>query len=120
MGSRALLSNAKRSLDAFLESSASFRVVQTIPSHLAPSESATIQPRTLFILDASYNPSHLAHLTLARSALSSSSQRYAKPYRLLLLFSVHNATKSPGPAAFEQRMSMNGQVGRKIYLNDYH
>lgn len=85
-------------------------------------------PKTLFILDSSFNPPSIAHAALAQSAflddcnsfsLSSSSQpsqpsqqqqkekkEYEFPHRLLLLFAVTNADKIAAPASFEHRLAM--------------
>lgn len=82
-------------------------------------------PKTLFILDSSFNPPSIAHAALAQSAFlddcnSSSSQpsqpsqqqkekekkEYEFPHRLLLLFAVTNADKIAAPASFEHRLAM--------------
>lgn len=80
-------------------------------------------PKTLFILDSSFNPPSIAHAALAQSAFvddcnSSSSQpsqpsqqqkekkQYEFPHRLLLLFAVTNADKIAAPASFEHRLAM--------------
>ncbi|KAB8621928.1 hypothetical protein FH972_026037 [Carpinus fangiana] len=103
-----LLAVAKQSIDEFLSSSTGFRVVHSVSPN-QPS-AASGRPRTLFILDSSFNPPSIAHLSLVTSALraaaSAQKQRYPGPHRLLLLFSVHNADKSPAPATFEQRLAM--------------
>ncbi|KAI9727155.1 MAG: hypothetical protein M1828_007356 [Chrysothrix sp. TS-e1954] len=119
-----LKSNAQQ-LSAFLQNPALFHLVSSIAAH-SPSNDDTNNvkhhpfskdgaPGTLFILDSSFNPPTRAHIALAVSALCprpSSEEarahtlRYPKPHRLLMLFSVHNATKSPAPAAFEQRLGM--------------
>jgi nicotinamide-nucleotide adenylyltransferase len=64
------------------------------------------QPKTLYILDSSFNPPSIAHLTLATSALKQSAPLESSPYRLLLLFSTHNADKAPSPASFVQRIAL--------------
>jgi len=94
----------KQALESFLKSSATFRVVETIPSDVPAASEA--HAKTLFILDSSFNPPQVAHLSLATSALAASRSRYPLPHRLLLLFSTHNADKSPTPAAFEHRLAM--------------
>lgn len=76
-------------------------------------------PKTLFILDSSFNPPSIAHAALAQSAFlddcNSSSQpsqqqkekkEYEFPHRLLLLFAVTNADKIAAPASFEHRLAM--------------
>lgn len=64
------------------------------------------QPKTLYILDSSFNPPSFAHFTLASSALKHPDAPEQSPYRLLLLFSTHNADKAPSPASFVQRIAM--------------
>lgn len=103
MALRTLLPQAQSLVESFVASSAGFRIVDSQGPNVA-------SPRTLFILDSSFNPPHVAHLTLATSALQSAvaanRQRYPGPHRLLLLFSTHNADKQPAPAAFEHRLAM--------------
>jgi nicotinamide-nucleotide adenylyltransferase len=89
------------SLKDFASSSATFRVLRSIPSANLPSSSVT---KTLYVLDSSFNPPSRAHMQIATSAL-----RYdggAKPHRLLLLFATQNADKAPKPASFEDRLVM--------------
>lgn len=101
---RSLLAECKAALDTFTTSRAHFHIFRTI-NGAAPS-STTPPARTLFILDSSFNPPQVAHLTLATTALASrDTARYPKPHRLVLLFSSHNADKSPAPAAFEHRLA---------------
>lgn len=103
---RQLLAECKHNLDAFLNSSSAFRVVRTVPV-VSATESTPPSPRTLFILDSSFNPPSRAHASLATSALASRKQeKYPRPHRLLLLFSTFNADKSPAPAAFGHRLAM--------------
>lgn len=85
-------------------------------------------PRTLFILDSSFNPPSIAHAALAQSAFlddcnSSSSQpsqqqkekkEYEFPHRLLLLFAVTNADKIAAPASFEHRLAMMTVFARDL------
>ena len=124
-----IITKLKSSLDSFLASKQRFNIVTTVSQtkHAASSAldlsapSISKPPKTLFILDSSFNPPTKAHLSLATSALRSAQSRqhafksnsnetpdyyYSPPFRLLLLFSVHNATKAPAPAAFEQRLAM--------------
>lgn len=100
------------SLKSFQTSPSKFRVLKTLhrqqsqpkdPSPPAANES----PKTLFILDSSFNPPSIAHKTLALSVLEQSyASQFQSPHRLLLLFAVMNADKAPSPAAFEQRLAM--------------
>ncbi|KAI2485753.1 Nucleotidylyl transferase [Pyrenophora tritici-repentis] len=96
---RTLLPDLESVLHSFTDSAAKFRVVRTV-------NSTTTQPKTLYILDSSFNPPSIAHLTLAISALKQSVASEQSPYRLLLLFSTHNADKAPSPASFVQRLAM--------------
>ncbi|KAI5359907.1 putative nicotinate/nicotinamide nucleotide adenylyltransferase [Septoria linicola] len=99
-------------LRAFQSSDANFRIFKTIhPSFEAPQEPSRPpqgeSPKTLFILDSSFNPPSIAHRTLAQSALEkSASDKFTKPHRLLLLFAIMNADKAPSPASFEQRLAL--------------
>ena len=96
---KALLPDLESALHSFNGSPAKFRVVRTV-------NSTTTQPKTLYILDSSFNPPSIAHLTLATSALKQAVTSEQSPYRLLLLFSTHNADKAPSPASFVQRLAL--------------
>jgi nicotinamide-nucleotide adenylyltransferase len=108
---RLLLPALERALNSFISSSAAFRIVRTVNPSASPKqdvESSEAQlgsrPKSLYILDSSYNPPSRAHLALASTALATSKE--PSPHRLLLLFSTHNADKSPSPASFAQRLAM--------------
>ncbi|KAK5702070.1 hypothetical protein LTR97_004890 [Elasticomyces elasticus] len=109
---RSLVPQLASALDSFRSSGSKFRVLKTVtPSNLSPqdpsSASAGDSPKTLFILDSSFNPPSIAHQTLAASALHKScSDGHPKPHRLLLLFATMNAEKAPSAAAFEQRLTL--------------
>ncbi|KAH7094276.1 hypothetical protein FB567DRAFT_555966 [Paraphoma chrysanthemicola] len=96
---RAILPDLESALQSFTSSPAKFRVVRTV-------NASNTQPRTLYILDSSFNPPSIAHLTLAASALKQHAPAEKAPYRLLLLFSTHNADKAPSPASFVQRIAL--------------
>lgn len=96
---RSLLPDLESTLHSFTSSPAKFRVVRTV-------NDTPTQPQTLYILDSSFNPPSLAHFTLASSALKKSAPLEQSPYRLLLLFSTHNADKAPSPASFVQRIAL--------------
>lgn len=96
---RSLLPAFHSTLEAFNSSPSKFHIVRT----LNPSPT---QPRTLYILDSSFNPPSRAHLSLAKSALKRQNPGEEKPTRLLLLFSTHNADKAPSPASFVQRIAL--------------
>ena len=64
-------------------------------------------PRTLFILDSSFNPPTTAHLHLACSALASTDEvRYPRPRRLLLLLATKNADKGAVGSGAQGRVGM--------------
>lgn len=96
---RSLLPSLQSSLEKFNASSSKFHIVRTI-------NPSPTQPRTLYILDSSFNPPSRAHLSLAASALNNQKPGEEKPIRLLLLFSTHNADKAPSPASFVQRIAL--------------
>lgn len=115
-----LVPELQRSLEAFQASSSNFRVLKTVhPSSALPQEAArpaqSESPKTLFILDSSFNPPSIAHRTLAQSALNrDTAGRHARPHRLLLLFAVMNADKAPSPASFQQRLAMMTVFARDL------
>jgi nicotinamide-nucleotide adenylyltransferase len=96
---RAMLPDLEAALHSFTSSPSKFRVVRTV-------NATNTQPRTLYILDSSFNPPSIAHLTLATSALTQHAPSEAAPCRLLLLFSTYNADKAPSPASFVQRVAL--------------
>jgi len=107
---KALLPTLENALKSFTSSDCRFKVIRTVvPSsnQSSSNSNSTLQPpfspRTLLILDSSYNPPSRAHLALASSAVASLSSSSS---RLLLLFSTHNADKAPSPASFTHRLAM--------------
>jgi nicotinamide-nucleotide adenylyltransferase len=96
---KALMAELRLNLRFFNESDARVRIIRTIRPR-------PLQPKTLYILDSSFNPPSVAHLALAASALLHPAATDSVPRRLLLLFSTHNADKAPSPASFEQRLAM--------------
>jgi nicotinamide-nucleotide adenylyltransferase len=101
---RHMLPQLETALKSFQASDSKFRIVQSInPS----STSTRPSPKTLFILDSSFNPPSRAHLALATCALqASSTKQHQPPFRLLLLFSTNNADKAPAAASFPQRLAL--------------
>ncbi|KAL8966405.1 MAG: hypothetical protein Q9183_003388 [Haloplaca sp. 2 TL-2023] len=97
-----LIPHFQSSLQSFSSSSSTFRILRTV-SHQPPDSKLPL-PKTLHVLDSSFNPPTRAHLRIALSALRSSS--YPRPQRLLLLLATQNADKAPKPAPFEQRLAM--------------
>lgn len=96
---RSILPDLESALTTFTHSSSKFRVVRTV-------NPTNTQPKTLYILDSSFNPPSIAHLSLVQSALKSHVHSEHSPYRLLLLFSTQNADKAPSPASFVQRIAL--------------
>ncbi|KAJ4357745.1 uncharacterized protein N0V89_002321 [Didymosphaeria variabile] len=96
---RSLLPSLQSTLETFNASQSKFHIVRTI-------NPSPTQPRTLYILDSSFNPPSRAHLSLATSALRHQKPGEERPTRLLLLFSTHNADKAPSPASFVQRIAL--------------
>ena len=96
---RSTLSDLESALTSFNRSSSKFRVVRTV-------NPTNTQPKTLYILDSSFNPPSIAHLSLITSALKYPTKSDHSPYRLLLLFSTQNADKAHSPASFVQRIAL--------------
>jgi nicotinamide-nucleotide adenylyltransferase len=97
---RSVLPDLESALASFTHSSSKFRVVRTV-------NPTNTQPKTLYILDSSFNPPSIAHLSLVQSALKDHGSLEHSPYRLLLLFSTQNADKAPSPASFAQRIALS-------------
>ncbi|KAF2018219.1 Nucleotidylyl transferase [Aaosphaeria arxii CBS 175.79] len=93
------LPELESALHSFTNSSSKFRIVRTV-------NSTSTRPKTLYVLDSSFNPPSIAHLALSVSALSEPAPSDPKPHRFLLLFSTHNADKAPSPACFTQRLAL--------------
>ncbi|RMZ02843.1 hypothetical protein D0862_05880 [Hortaea werneckii] len=109
---RSLVPQLSSALASFQSSGSKFKVLKTVhPTNLTPHDPQPPineeSPRTLFILDSSFNPPSIAHQSLAQSALHKDSlDVFSKPHRLLLLFATMNADKAPSAAAFEQRLTL--------------
>jgi len=95
-----LLPPFRLALSTFASSPSSLQILRTIPPSPPPTP-----PKTLYILDSSFNPPHLAHFRIAASALDSSDST-APSKRLLLLLATQNADKDHKPAALEHRLAM--------------
>ncbi|KAK0614882.1 hypothetical protein B0T17DRAFT_370798 [Bombardia bombarda] len=117
---RQILDFFSHALASFQSSASKFQVVCTIPptSSLHATTSGHVaddlpkplpprtRPRTLIILDSSFNPPTIAHLRMATSAIRAQKKLDPSTLRLLLLLAVNNADKAPKPAAFGQRLAM--------------
>jgi nicotinamide-nucleotide adenylyltransferase len=90
-------------LKDFAASSSSFKLVRTSP-HPKSSQATVNIARTLYVLDASFNPPNKAHHRIATSALLNDDG--ASPKRLLLLLATQNADKAIKPASMEDRLVM--------------
>jgi len=99
-GMRQQIAKYASALASFSASPSRFRILHSIPATSLP------PPKTLYILDSSFNPPTLAHLRIATSALLNDSLKSPSPKRLLLLLAIQNADKAPKPATFEQRLAM--------------
>ena len=96
-------------LKDFASSSATFRVLRSIPKSSPPNSSPT---KTLYVLDSSFNPPSRMHMQIAMSAFRD--DQSAKPHRLLLLFATQNADKAPKPASFEDRLVMMTLLAQEL------
>jgi nicotinamide-nucleotide adenylyltransferase len=115
---KSLPAHLSTALKDFQSSSSTFRLLQTVHPHNLTPQPATPptketkdepQPKTLLILDSSFNPPSTAHQTLATTALHKTSPSITStpgPHRLLLLFSTMNADKAPSAAPFDQRLTL--------------
>jgi nicotinamide-nucleotide adenylyltransferase len=110
---KALLPELESALQSFTSSPSKFRIVRTVNATSTP-------PKTLYILDSSFNPPSIAHLALATSALTRPSASDTAPYRLLLLFSTANADKTPDPSKFTHRIALMTLFAEDLHrsLND--
>jgi nicotinamide-nucleotide adenylyltransferase len=107
---RALFPTLEFALHAFSASPSPFRIVRTINPTSTP-------PKTLYILDSSFNPPSIAHLALAISALRNPGVGDAKPPRLLLLFATQNADKKATPASYVSRLAMMTAFAEDLSLS---
>ena len=76
-----------------------------------------VRPRTLIVLDSSFNPPTRAHLRMATSAIHDLTHKQGQSpgaLRLLLLLSVNNADKGAKPAAFDKRLAMMWAFARDV------
>ena len=98
---RSLLPAFRSALESFASSTSSFRILRSLPP------TVSIPPKTLYVLDSSFNPPTRAHLHIAVTAILNDDKARVEPMkRLLLLLATQNADKAPKPASFEQRLIM--------------
>ncbi|KAL1839724.1 hypothetical protein VTJ49DRAFT_1229 [Mycothermus thermophilus] len=107
-----------RALSSFQSSQSKLQIICTAVSsqhrrgtdHDEPTLSPPAKPpRTIVVLDSSFNPPTRAHLSMATTAILDLAQKHNQPLstvRLLLLLSVNNADKGVKPAAFDKRLAM--------------
>lgn len=116
-----LLSRLQASLRQFQSSGKAFQLVDTV-ANASGAGTAPRKCQTLVVLDSSFNPPTIAHMTMATSAVRDlQTQRNIEltlkggeaarhggndEIRLLLLLAVNNADKAPKPASFEHRLLM--------------
>lgn len=123
----ALASFFSRSLSAFQSSGSTLHIVCTAApalQHRGPDRHGPpaplpprARPRTLVVLDSSFNPPTRAHLRMAASAVRDLADKEGQgppALRLLLLLSVNNADKTPKPAAFDKRLAMMWAFARDL------
>jgi nicotinamide-nucleotide adenylyltransferase len=108
-----LLEQFRLSLASFAASNSTFQLLKTIPASHTPSESP---PKTLYVLDSSFNPPTAAHLRIASSALEHD-PKGEKPKRLLLLIVTQDSLKPYKPPAFEHRLAMMTLLAYDIQSN---
>ncbi|KAK8862015.1 Nucleotidylyl transferase [Apiospora arundinis] len=117
-----LVSHFTQALKAFQLSETTFSVLCSVSSAHGSNHGGTTAtpvvapippkqtPRTLVVLDSSFNPPTLAHQRMALSALADQHQPQrqdsSRDSRVLLLLAINNADKAPKPAAFPQRLAM--------------
>ncbi|KAK4159701.1 hypothetical protein QBC43DRAFT_326666 [Cladorrhinum sp. PSN259] len=114
-------------LSSFQASSSKFRVICTAPPVIcfrvpgsrkredhcpSPPIPPREPPKSLVVLDSSFNPPTHAHGIMARSAVFD----LPGTPRILLVLSVNNADKAPKPASFEQRLSMMWSFARDVQV----
>ncbi|KAK3684066.1 hypothetical protein B0T22DRAFT_501381 [Podospora appendiculata] len=127
MSRRPLLDFFSRCLVVFQRSGAKFQVVCSVAPTSHGGQPAATQspaptppqrtPRTLIVLDSSFNPPTIAHLRMATATVRDLTEQKGQQLhtiRLLLLLAVNNADKAPKPAAFEQRLAMMWAFARDI------
>lgn len=94
----------------FLKQFNQFVQSQTPMAVIHSSIRESLNQKSLYILDSSFNPPHMGHLELIKRAVDSDKQSH-----VVLLLSITNADKAPVPASFDQRLDMMYEFGQ--YLN---
>jgi len=116
---KSLPSEFSAALKSFASSPSTFQILRTVSSRsssaathsqdaayghaVTDSKTASRLPERLYILDSSFNPPTLGHLSIALSALRSEA---GQAKHILLLLATVNADKPSKPAPFEQRLTM--------------
>ncbi|KAI1777547.1 Nucleotidylyl transferase [Hypoxylon cercidicola] len=104
-----LVSRFTQALEDYQRSNRTFQVLSTLNA-----EAPATPPKTILILDSSFNPPTLAHKSMALSALygdGRAGSSSSSSSRILLLLAINNADKAPKPAAFPQRLAMMQAFG---------
>ena len=107
------LPSIQRSLKAFTSSAQTIKILHALPPTRFLEPPSSSAPKTLYVLDSSFNPPTRAHFRLCTSALVHDRSR-AWPKRLLLLLATQNADKAPKPAAFEHRLAMMSVLAEEL------
>ncbi|CAL3967417.1 unnamed protein product [Diplocarpon coronariae] len=100
-----MIARFQQALESFRTSTANFRVIASLPAAQSTPRRSYPPPKTVYILDSSYNPPTLAHARIILSALRASTLSSSPP-RVLLLLAIQNADKAAQPAAFAARLAM--------------
>lgn len=98
--SKALLSNLRIYLQKFISSPSPFTLILTLPP-----KTPIQTPRTLTVLDSSFNPPTHAHASMLYTS---------KPQHVLLLLAISNADKVAQPEEFVVRLAMMQTLGREL------
>ncbi|EPE36894.1 Nucleotidylyl transferase [Glarea lozoyensis ATCC 20868] len=117
-------------LSSFAASKSTFKVLASVPSDISSSPTSSSKasgvlktpPKTLHVLDSSFNPPTLAHLRIALSSLTSTTNTTkpnSSPRRLVLLLATQNADKAPKPAPFEERLCMMEIFAQEVLSKIY-
>ncbi|PBP18892.1 cytidylyltransferase family protein [Diplocarpon rosae] len=100
-----MIARFQQALESFRTSKAIFRVIASLPSPQSTPRISGPPPKTVYILDSSFNPPTLAHAHIILSALRASTPSSTPP-QVLLLLAIQNADKAAQPATFEKRLAM--------------
>lgn len=106
---RQMRSSFASALKDFIASGSEFRILYSVSGSTSLGLSP---PKTVYVLDSSFNPPSRAHVSLAVTALKQ--DHGPDPKRMLLLLAVENADKTFKPAAFEDRLVMMSLMAQDL------